>query len=79
MGLYQAQFFKIGHLELGFLTYLLENVPKGVVLTMVNTLGSSSAFVHFTFPHLAHLEVKKLYRSDFVRLVPLMLGLILGG
>jgi len=54
MGLYQAQFFKTRHLELGFLTYLPEDVPKGAVLTMVNTLGNPSPFVHFTLPHLAH-------------------------
>jgi len=31
MGLYQAHFFKTRHLELGFLTYLLEVMPKGAV------------------------------------------------
>jgi len=54
MVLYQAHFFKIRHLELGFLTYLLEAIPKGVVLTMVNTLGSPSPLPFLPFTHLAH-------------------------
>jgi len=54
MGLYQAHIFKTRNLKLGFLTYLLEDVPKGVVLTMVNTLRIPSPFVHFTLPHRAH-------------------------
>ena len=54
MGLYQAHFFKTRHLELGFLTYLLEDVPKGAVLTMVNTLGSPSPLPFLPFTHLAH-------------------------
>jgi len=53
MGLYQAHFFKTRHPELGFLIYLLEVMPKGAVLTMVNTLGSLSLAIS-TLHHLAH-------------------------
>ena len=54
MGLYQAHFFKKGHLELGFLTYLLEVMFKGAVLTMVNTLSSPSPLPFLPFTHLVH-------------------------
>jgi len=54
IGLYQTHFFKTRHLELGFLTYLLEVMPKGVVLTMVNTLGNPSPLPFLPFTHLAH-------------------------
>jgi len=54
MGLYQAHFFKTRHLELGFLTYPLESMPKSEVLTMVNTLGSPSPLPFLPFIHLAH-------------------------
>jgi len=39
MGLHQAHFFKTRHLGLGRLPYLLENLAKGAVLTMVNPLA----------------------------------------
>jgi len=52
--LYQAHFFKTRHLELGFLTYLLEAMPKGAVLTMVNTLDNLAPLSFLPFTHLAH-------------------------
>jgi len=54
MGLYQAHLFKTRHLELGFLTYVLEAMPKGAFLTMDNTLGSPSPLPFLPFTHLAH-------------------------
>jgi len=54
MALYQAHFFKRGHLELGFLTYLLEAMHKDAVLTMVNTLGYPSPIPFLPFTHLAY-------------------------
>ena len=54
MGLYQTHLFKTKNLELGFLTYFLEVVPKGAILTMVNTLGSPSPLLFLPFTHLAH-------------------------
>jgi len=54
MGLYQAHIFQTRHLELGFLTYLLEAMPKGAILTMVNTLASPSPLPFLPFTHLAH-------------------------
>jgi len=54
MGLYQTHFFKTGHQELGFLTYLIEVMPNGAVLTMINTLGSFSPLPFLPFTHLAH-------------------------
>jgi len=54
MGLYQTHLFNTTHLELGFLTYLLEAIPKGAVLTMVNTLDNPSLLPFLPFTHLAH-------------------------
>jgi len=49
--LYQTHSFKARHLGLGMLPYLLKDLAKGAVLTLVNPLGRPLPYSRSTLAH----------------------------